>query len=165
MALLPQSRQQSPVASPYTPTSRPSRRSTAAASEQSFSSSEVRSSSSTEVEITPRSGPRSSGRLYLPPTPKKDPASPIESPDFIPYRWDYFETVFLCVLSIHARLSSEKIASVLNQKNGSEVNEEDVELKIDELSGEECGPWEAWGSKERDDEEVKAVLSGLHLID
>lgn len=47
----------------------------------------------------------------------------------------------------------------------SEVNEEDVELKIDELSGEECGIWEAWGVKELDHPEVEAVLRRLGLID
>jgi len=125
----------------------------------------MRSSSSTEVEVTPKPTSRASARLYLPPTPNRNPASPIEEPDFIPYRWDYFEIVSLCVLSIHARLSSKEIASVLSKKMGSEVNEEDVELKIDELSGEECGIWEAWGGKELDHPEVEAVLRRLGLID
>ncbi len=161
LALLPQS-PQSPVTRPHTPTSRRARRSTAAASEQSFASSEVRSSASTEVQVSPESSTRGSAPLYLPPTPYKDPA--VESPDFIPYRWDYLETVYLCVLSIHARLSSKNIASVLNKNNGTQVDEEDVEMKIDELSGEEYGIWEAWGSKDHDHSEVKAVLRRLDLI-
>lgn len=79
--------------------------------------------------------------------------------------WDYFETVFLCVLSIHGRLSSKEIASILKDKDGSEVNEEDVELKIDELSGEEYGIWETWGAKKLDDSEVQIVLRRLGRID
>ena len=71
--------------------------------------------------------------------------------------------MILCVLSIHARLSSERIAEILNLKHGSEVNEEDVEMKIDELSGEECGIWEEWGVKEIGDWEVETVLSRLGL--
>ena len=73
--------------------------------------------------------------------------------------------MFLCVLSIHERLSSKKIAETLSEKNGSEVNEEDVELKIDELSGEQYGIWEAWGAKDRNNSEVEAVLRRLELID
>lgn len=165
--------------SPYAPSNPPARRSTPTASEASSPSSGTRSSSSTEVELSPEPAPTSSSRLYLPPTPNKDPASPnkdpaspnndpaspVKEPDFIPYMWDYFETVFLCVLSIHARLSSKEIASILKEKDGSEVDEEDVELKIDELSGEEYGIWETWGAKNLDDSEVQTVLRRLGRIE
>lgn len=60
-------------------------------------------------------------------------------------------------------MSSKEIASILKEKNGSEVNEEDVDLKIDELSGEEEGIWEAWGAKPSDHSEVEAALKNLGL--
>lgn len=65
------------------------------------------------------------------------------------------------MLSIYVRLSSGEIATTLQQEIGSQANEEDVEMKIDELSGEQDGDWEVWGAKGLSDPDVIMILGKL----
>ena len=142
---------------------RPAKLSTASASKQSSASQASSPSTEASSEASPeRDQPSSSARLYLPATPAKVPSSPTESlDDFVPYAWSHWETTCLCVLSVHGRLPSARIAEVLEHMCGSSADEEDVEMKIDELCGEQCGPWEEWGSKDIEGREVGYVLSRL----